>query len=324
MKDSRKMFVLVEVVLAVMVVILSVAMIQERNEKDRDQISVIIQDSDDSQWAAFKYGLKMAAKDQGVEMLVVSTEGLLTVEEEERVIQQEINHGADAVIVQPVPGEDTERMLKELECKVPIMLVESAAARDWDTSIFSTAEPDNYEMGITLAEELLKDYNGNIAGKTLGIFAENDQSEAMLNRNKGFKDRLKDTGAEIKWSVFHGFAESRGDTLENQQKVDFVVALDDSSFTIAGECSAARNLHGALIYGIGNSTEAVYYLDTGIAECLIVPDEFNVGYQSLTEAAKSLKSAFYQMQNWKISYTVIRREELFTKENQEIIFTMSQ
>ena len=36
-----------------------------------------------------------------------------------------------------------------------------------------------------------------------------------------------------------------------------------------GEYAAANNLHGALVYGIGNSTEAVYYLDTGIVGCLV-------------------------------------------------------
>ncbi|MFR2836002.1 MAG: hypothetical protein ACLTCI_04085 [[Clostridium] nexile] len=36
---------------------------------------------------------------------------------------------------------------------------------------------------------------------------------------------------------------------------------------------------GELLYGIGQSTEAIYYLDKGIAECVVVPDEFNVGYQ---------------------------------------------
>ena len=38
--------------------------------------------------------------------------------------------------------------------------------------------------------------------------------------------------------------------------------LVDDSLTMAGECAAADSLYGAQIYGIGNSTEAVYYLDT--------------------------------------------------------------
>lgn len=106
--------------------------------------------------------------------------------------------------------------------------------------------------------------------------------------------------------------------------MDFVVALDNGSLTTAGEYSAANNLHGALVYGIGNSTEAVYYLDTGAVECLVVPDEFSMGYQSLTETAKRLQNFFYMMEDNTVSHTVIRREELFSEKNQEILFTMSQ
>ena len=107
-------------------------------------------------------------------------------------------------------------------------------------------------------------------------------------------------------------------------EADLVAALDDNSLTAAGECSASNNLHGAVVYGIGNSTEAVYYLDTGSVECLVVPDEFNVGYQSLTEMAGRLKNPFRGLKDRKVSGTVIRREELFTEENQDILFTMSQ
>ena len=38
--------------------------------------------------------------------------------------------------------------------------------------------------------------------------------------------------------------------------------------------------------------QAVYYLDIGVAECLVVPDEFSVGYQSLTRLAENLRRFF--------------------------------
>ena len=51
---------------------------------------------------------------------------------------------------------------------------------------------------------------------------------------------------------------------------------------MAGEYAPPRMIcMGRWCMESGNSTEAVYYLDTGIAGCLVVPDEFNVGYQSL-------------------------------------------
>lgn len=324
MKNSKRLFILIEAVLAVMVMVLAFVMLRERNGKDLDKVSVIIQNSDDGQWSAFKYGLRMAAEDLKLEMFVVSTGGPLTVEEEKNLIEREIENGADAVIVQPALGDDAEKMLLKMEKKVPVMLVEYTASKDKEASLLPTAEPDNYAMGTALAEELLKDYNGNLNGKTLGILQETDNTEAARNRREGFTDVLKDSGVKISWSVSGPFGEKEENFLEIQPRVDFVVALDDNSLITAGKDSAAKNLHGALVYGIGNSTEAVYYLDTGIAECLVVPDAFNVGYQSLTETAEGLKKYFYKMQDRTVSYTVIRRDTLFSKENQEVLFTMSQ
>lgn len=324
MKNSKRLFILVEAVLAVMIVVLVSIMLLGKNGRALEKVSVIIQNADDNQWSAFKYGLKMAAEDQGIEMFVVSAGSALTVEEEKSLIEWEINNGADAVIVQPVPGDRTEDMLKKIEKKVPVMLVGYTASKEREASLLPAVEPDHYAMGQTLAEELLNDYNGKVKGKTLGIVSDTEDTEAAYSRQQGFLDTMREKGAEISWTVLEPAAENGKNLLSDRPKVDIVVALDDNSLTTAGACSAAKDLHGALVYGIGNSTEAVYYLDTGAVECLVVPDEFNIGYQSLTEVSRSLGNSFYEMQNRIVSHTVIRRDTLFSKENQEILFTMSQ
>lgn len=322
MKNSKKMFILIEALLAVMVIAVAIIMVREKNGKEQDRISVILQDSEDNQWAAFQYGLKMAAQDLGIRMFVVSTGGALTVEEEKSLIEREIDNGAAAVIVQPVPG--SEEMLKKMANRIPVLLTERAGAEGGSGERLPVVGPDHYAMGAALAEELLKDYSGNLSGKTLGIFSVTGDSQASLERRRGFMEAVGKTQAGISWSVSAPFSQEGEALLDEQTAVDFVIALDDNSFTMAGEHAAANNLHGALVYGIGNSTEAVYYLDTGIAGCLVVPDEFNVGYQSLAEAAEGLNRFFYKMQDRTVSYTVLRRDTLFSKENQEIIFTMSQ
>lgn len=318
MKKGRKIFIITEAVLAVMMCLVAITMLWERRGENLDQISVIVRDSDDTQWSAFKYGLRMAAEDSGVEMFFVSTGEELTVEEQQQMIQTEIDNGADAVIVQPVPG--AEEMLLKMERKIPIMLVGDAP----DVSELPAVAPDNYDMGTALAKELLKDYEGNLEGKKLGILLESTDSQALLDRKQGFQDMVEKAGASVIWSVESGVSGEESAVIAAQPKADCVAALDDASLTAAGTYSSSDDLQGARIYGIGHSTEAAYYLDTGAVECLIVPDEFNVGYQSLTESAHNLKELFYRMQDITVSYTSIRQEELFTKENQEILFTMSQ
>ena len=311
MKKDKKMFIFIEAVLGTMVLFLAFLMLREKNVDKSYQISVIVENADDTQWSAFKYGLKMAAEDKGAEMVMVSTGASLSQEEEKKLIEEEIKNGADGVIVQPVSGEDTQQMLKEVGNKAEIMLVDDILS---GIEKFPVIQPDAYAIGKTLVEELLKDYGGNLEGKTLGILNGKEGLKSSAEKEKGFIEALQGTGAEIVWS----------DTqiTENMPDVDFVIALDDNSLRAAGEMAAANNLHGAIVFG--NSTQSVYYLDMGIAECLVIPDTFNVGYQSLTELVNKLEKAFYEYENQEISYTVMRKENMFSKENQEVIFTMSQ
>ncbi|MEE0712967.1 MAG: substrate-binding domain-containing protein [Blautia sp.] len=313
MKKDKKMFIFIEAVLGVMVLLLAFLMLREKNVDRSYQISVIVENADDKQWSAFKYGLKMAAEDKGAEMVMVSTGAALSQEEEKKLIEEEIKNGADGVIIQPVSGEDTQQILKKFSNKAEIMLIDDTLS---DTEEFPVIQPDAYAMGKALAEELLKDYGGNLEGKTLGILTREEGLKSSAEKEKGFTETLQNTGVEILWS----------DTqiTEKMPEADFVVALDDNSFRAAGERAAANNLHGAIVYGIGNSAQSVYYLDMGIAECLVIPDTFNVGYQSLTELVNKLEKAFYEYENQEISYTIMRKENMFSKENQEVIFTMSQ
>lgn len=323
MKSSRKIFILSELILAAALAVVVFAMLREKSGREAERISVIIQDADASQWSAFKYGIRMAAEDFKMELSVIGTEGGMTAQEQQKLIEQEMENGADAVIVQPSEDDGTGEMLEKIREKLPVMLVESAVHTE-EEGVFPCTAADNYALGEALADELLDDCSGSLQGKTLGLVADAKGSEAIRNRAKGFYERLKDGGGEISWSAVLPSEGKAEDLLQKKPKVDFIIALDDKSLVQAGKEASARNVHGALVYGIGNSTEAVYFVDAGTAECLVVPDEFNIGYQAYAEAAEKLKSRFYTMKDRTVSYTVMRRENLFSKENQEILYTMNQ
>ncbi len=316
MRENGKWIHIVEAGLAVAVLLLAAVMLRQKNGEEQKKVAVIMENSDGNHWAAFRYGLKMAAQDEGVELFIVSTGDTMTQEEEMEAIQQELDNGADAVIVQPVAGDSLGQELTKLEKKFPVMLVGSDLTIDPGTEALPCVQPDHAAMGRALAKEVLSDYRGDLFGKTVGIVRKADGIQAMDSRLAGVEKGLENTGASIDWII--------SGALKNEPKVDLVLALDDSSLIAVGECAAANDLHGALVYGIGNSTEAVYGLDTGTVECLIVPDTFSEGYWSLVQTAESIEHPSSKRNSRTVPYTVLRREKLFTKENQEILFTMSQ
>lgn len=323
MKSSKKVFVLTEAVLGVMLILTVIGMLWGKSSENQGKISVVIRGSDDSRWAAFKYGLQMAAKDEEMELFIVSTGEDLTVEKEEEIIEGEIVNGADAVIVQPVPGEHARKMLKKMEKKTTVILVEDTAAGDTKEAGIPVVKPDDSAMGGRLAEELIRDYNGRLQGKTMGIVSEYGDSEAIRERKEGMISGLEDMGVNIVWEIPDLSIEEEM-VPERKSKVDFVIALDDYSLVHAGKAAASNDLHGALVYGIGNSMEAVYCLDTDYIQCLVVPDDFNMGYHSVAETTESLGRMLQKPKSRTVGYTVMRKQNLFSRENQEILFTMSQ
>lgn len=324
MKQNRKRFYLIEAALASFILILGIQIFFEKKADDHPKITVILPDSENHSWSAFRYGLKMAAQDTGTELLIASTGKILTAEEELELISQELEQDTQAVIIQPVPGTDLAENLKKLEKKIPIMLVKDTLPQDPASTPLPVTEPDHEAMGKALAEQLLEDYNHNLSGKTIGILLESEDRPALESRKKGFQETLKGTGAVFSWTASLSSEETKENGLKNRKKADLVIAFDNNSLTAAAECAAANDLHGALVYGIGNSTEAIYFLDNRIVECLIVPDEFSMGYQSMKEIAEHAGKRFRKMKSVKVTYYVFRRETLYSEKNQEILFTMSQ
>ncbi|NJP40299.1 sugar ABC transporter substrate-binding protein [Oscillospiraceae bacterium HV4-5-C5C] len=339
MKDDRKLFIIIELLLAVVTVILAVILFEEQQPQTPKRISLVIQDSDASQWAALKYGMQMAAEDQDMTLFVVNTSASLTVADELDTIKDEISRGSAGIIVQPLPGSQLQDQLRQYAAKVPLILIESqttGTSADEQTATDETAaavspaeslpvvEADHTGLGQALAQTILSDYNGKLTGKTIGLVISNAGSAAAQAREAGFRQALQTSGADISWTVAETDTDRLEAALPAQPQADIVAALDSRSLTTAGSCAADKNLHGAVLYGIGNSTEAIYYLDTGLVKTLIVPDEFKIGYQSLTEIAKSIKRLLYQPQSQLVSFSLLKRDNLFAKENQDLFYALSQ
>ena len=55
MKNGKKTYLLMEAILGILVMALALMMFRERETGERYRVSVVIPNSEDNQWAAFKY-----------------------------------------------------------------------------------------------------------------------------------------------------------------------------------------------------------------------------------------------------------------------------
>ena len=166
MNNGKRSFIITEIVLGILLIISLIYVVYNKSGPGQQKIAVIVPDVDESQWSAFKYGLKMAAQEYDVDIVIISKDNMETVNDEIDVINQEIKNGADAVVVKPVVDNTDQAKLDQIKKRVPVMIVGDTIT-DESENIFTTTEPDQYGMGAALANKLLENNNGSLEGKTV-------------------------------------------------------------------------------------------------------------------------------------------------------------
>ena len=328
MSRNKRTFIITELLLGVLLVIVIGFITYNKLNQKPERIAVVMADVDESHSAAFKYGMKMAASEYGVDVVMISRENMNNMSEEIDVIKQEINKNADAVIFKPTAEKEADEKslntLVRINKKIPIMVVGDQAGSESFKSL-NKVEFDQYSMGADLAQKLLADNNGTLSGKKIGIYCENTESDACKKRINGIKNTLAESGCDVMWIVSGISDTGERINLQSQRKVDIVLAIDDASVAYAAKEASDNNLQGALVYGIGNSTEAIYYLDSGWTEALITPDEFAAGYKSVVELVDILRGEKNPSISGKtISYQLLTRNNLFDEENKKLLYAISQ
>jgi ribose transport system substrate-binding protein len=78
------------------------------------------------------------------------------------------------------------------------------------------------------------------------------------------------------------------------------------------------------LYGAGCSEKLVYYIDTDRIRSMILPNDYNMGYQAMNSISDKLNNRLNALEQQTISYSVVNKANLFRKENQQILFPVEQ
>lgn len=323
MRHRIGIFWLAELILAIIAAGLVAFMFLGSNERQR--VAVIVSDADSGSWERFIAGIKQGAIESNARIVITGTGVMTSAEEERTIIEEEIANGADAIIVQPAPGEDTLSMLEEIGSRLPIMLVQDLPYGTGESEGARTelpiVTPDYTEVGTMLAEMLLDDYAGSLSGKTIGILTSNAPMQSSEEVLQGLLDGIDTRGGEILWQLQVSTTESEiEDALQEQARVDLIVALDTETLDAAGDLSEKGRLHGAIVYGVGSSDKALYYLDHDDIAGLVIPNDYDMGYLAVQEIAQQLQHRMHRMRSQTVSAGIYRREDLFLAENVDFLF----
>ena len=323
MKNKRLFPALVLALVAMIIAVTGFMIWESGNTAKPRQIHVIVENSNDNRWVQFIEGMKQAAEDQEVILTVVPTGHMETLSEEEAIIERAIANGTDGVIIQLCSSIDAASMLEKLNGRTNIELVDENSYEVM-SNVVGVVSPDHKAIGEAIAGEAALYAPKPLESCTIGVIRGSSALSSMEQRMDGFTQKLESLGGKTAWVLeYMGDAKGIREQIAEHEAPDILVALDNAGMEAAGEYASSQEKKMAVV-GSGTSTKSIYYLDSGVAQSLVVPEDYMMGYQSVSDLADYIHRNRFLPQVRMIAHRTIHKDTLFAEENQEILFPVQR
>lgn len=318
MKKSRLLLRTLQVA-AVLLLLVGVYyfVIYDSEPEQPTAISVIVYGNDSERWENLRRGAERAGDLLKAEINLVTISSEASADEQIKLLQREIDNGADALMIAACDSERMKTAIEDLSGEIPILFIESGIGYAGKRLCISA---DNYTMGHLLGETVI---GHEVPEVKVAIISDHAVRDSVAERYQGLYDALQgNVDSIVIWSRKENEADIRSMLFLQREltedAVDVVVALDTSS--TEDIIDAVENLDKDVkIYGIGNSDKAVYYLDNGTLEALGYQNEFSIGYLGVQElmGAVDYQNADYSQM---VEYRVVTKKNMYETDNQKMLF----
>lgn len=321
MKKNRITFLVAELILVIIACIFIRKIFQE--DVPQKRVAVIIPDSGDTRWEGLVNGLKQSAKVNDVHLIICNTDEITNAEDEKELIDEQLENNVDAFIICPAPGTDTKDMLASLQAEKQtfVLITEDAYTEDDTATGFVTVKPDNYQIGYTLGSQMAKNDENSLDGKKIGVIVGRAETEASVNRAKGLAEALSGYNCELVWTYYEDGGKDICKAVDSMEAVDYIAVMDTGALDTLGENAENGNYNGADIYGVGTSMKSIALLDYNKIKCLVVPDGYSIGYESVNEIAGKLDRSMYTLKSHEEAIKVIYKDDLFSEETERFLYS---
>lgn len=312
MRKNRLSVILFSAVIFTVIIYSAYGMVNQGKEDDYISVSVIVNDSSSERWDAFREGLEQGAEDNHVHLNLVSTGKFQNTQEEQTIVKRELDGSADGVIVAPY-SSDADAVLPGETAK-PAVLVQTGIETD---TLFTTVMTDHVRFGETLGDAVAES-----GEKKVGIFSGNQNQLGMRQRLKALKQRLSDTGVEIAWVISDKelYKKMRNKGYFENASVDAVVSLENDDTEKAVDLILNDGKLSWHIYGEGRSEKLMYYLDKGIIQELVVPNEYYMGYQSMCLVSQGIRYHTGKTEQTEVDFFNVTKDNLYDEETSRVLF----
>ena len=315
------------------------------------KISVILTGTSHDRWFAVKEGMEQAATDYNVTLNLLDVVQYPTTNDEWDLVKavlegedekisdlsgsaiseatdsnqlldgsssETVSKKADAVIVEPI-GKNLLSAEEADAASMPIILMDSDVDPE---GVYDCVHADDEEIGRMLADKLYEEYGDALPYQKIGIVAGEANRMSMIQRLQGFYEQLHKDGGSSSWTL--GLSRNLESGLKRQLSQyipDVIVSLGSLETEVVVDYIVSQDLSDRVsIYGEGYSEKTVYYLEKGVIDCLVTPNEFTMGYLAVEHAVRKAENSLVKIESSPIDLYSVRSEELYKEENQQIFF----
>lgn len=286
-------------------------------------ISIITRGKNSESLMIMKQGIDQAAIELNVDISFITLSEENSVKEQMELIEREIKNGTDAIIISPVDYEKMTQPIENAMKKVPVVLIESSVKSE---RVLPSISCDNYELGVSLGQEMIE--MGDM-GKHVAIIKNNLECSSVKERYDGFMSVMSDINNNcIFWMTssnkeFDYYNEIK--SLLKNNDIDVVVTFDTSILEYVAQVkkdssNESKDEMYVKIYGTGSTSKIIALLEDRIINATAMQNEFNVGYLGVKTAVNKIDGK--KVNNSTISSTVINTENMYSEENQKLLFPL--
>ena len=324
MKKRKKQISIILFLLVVLsfLLLLSDTLLSEKDKKIYN-ISIITRGRTSESLTIMKEGIDQAASEVNANISFITLSEENSVEEQKELITREIKNKADAIIISPVDYEKMAEPIENAMKKVPVILIESTVKSE---QVLSNISCDNYKIGVSLAEEMVQ--MGNTRSN-IAIVKNNLECSSVKERYDGFMSVMKNTENSCTFWEISGqkqvtyYNEAKNFIKEND--VDAVVTFDAGILELIAEAKKDLSIvnkekASVEIYGTGSTSKIISFLEDKVINATAMQNEFNIGYLGVKTAVGMINRK--HIDNGTISSTVINTQNMYSEDNQRLLFPL--
>lgn len=274
-------------------------------------------------WRVVEQGTTVAAEEFNVYCNVTAPKKESDIEGQIRLMEEAIARRPDAIILASCDYELLVPVCKKaVESGIVLVTMDSDVNYEGRSCFIGT---DNYAMGKMLASIV----DGEVApDKKIGVMAHVEHTTTAVERRRGLVENLKDADTRLVALDYCDGSEelSRERTkamLSAHPEIECMVGLNESSALGVTNAIVDLGKEGQISsIACDSSQKQIEFMERGVIQAFVVQNPFNMGYLSVQNTLRILRGEIVPPVIH-TECTIIRKEDLYKKENQKLIFPFS-